>query len=1214
MGEPVSNPFPGLRPFRTEESTLFFGRDDQIGEALDRMLRQKLLAVVGVSGCGKSSLVSAGMIPALEMGLAGDPEQHWRVAAMRPGDGPLRELGRCLGFGGELAERTYGLLEAVETHLPAGHNLLLVVDQFEEIFPFRDRKLREGAGSEADLFVSYLLRAALDQTGRVYGLLTMRSDYLGECAKFHGLPEALNDGQYLVPRMTRQQLQEAIEGPLAAVAVQMHPALVQELLNQCDEEPDNLPLLQHLLRRMFEEWTAEGAQGAITPAMATGVGGLAGALNQDAESVSAGLSSEELRISEVMFRRITESRRQADQAEDDRPVRRPQTVTALAELAGVGELTLRGVVKRFEERGLLVLRRTDQGDKVDLPHECLCLRWTRLKEWIRAEAEDAKKLRFLWDATERRAPLAGLALDEALEWQRDGRFEAAWCSRYLNAEQIAGVAAWVVESQRIAGEAAERERKGQDAEMRSRRVRRAALLLGVLAVAFALLGAWAYEQSELAKKQSEFANKSAEKYQIEQNRAEVAAKKARYEQVVAQDATLRATKAERAAEANLAVATKSKFEAEAAKARAEKSEQKSRDFAELYLASQLASWSDSVFRDNPGGLDKAVLLAIESMRWRPSAAGEKSFRQATGLLPLRRVAWTGPSAITVAFSSDAQWMATDAGVLDAATGKLLVPLPLNGRATTVAFSPDRKWVAMGGSDGWVRLMDARTGQQVNGLLREGVPQAMAFSSDGSLLLIGVNPIPGAATSQGAVEVLKASTFEVVKSIALHGRVRAVAGSADGKWIAVGTEDKFAWLIDATNFEEIHRFIHGKEVNAVAFSPDGKWLATGSDDNVARLIRTDGGGEAFRWRLQGRVRAVVFSPNGKWLAVGSDDRTARVMDTKEAREVARLPNDSVVQAVVFTPDGKHVETWGDDGGARLMEIPEPRPTVALHNQVEANSAVFSPDGLHLATGSKDGVVRVVESATGAGCQEWKLSDDVSAVAYSADGRVLMARTKDGTRLIDMATGKQSAGILDTRTVYALGMSADGNWSASGGEDKSVRLTDVRSGRVINLTQGAAVYAVAFSPDGKLLATGGEDGSAILWDLASGKEIWKVIYPARVYAASFSADGRWLVTGGGTVARVTEMATGRELHEIDIGSGILAAAHLSRDGRWLETIHQVSETDIELIYSRHLLDSGALVKEACGRLTRNLKASEWEQYAGGIPYRRTCENLPSGISGP
>jgi len=397
-GVKVQNPFPGLRPFEAKDATLFFGRDEQIGEALERMLRQRLLAVVGVSGCGKSSLVSAGMVPALEMGLAGDAEQRWRVAAMRPGDGPLRELGRCLGFGdGALAERTYGLLEAVETHLPAGENLLLVVDQFEEIFPFRDRKLREGAGSEADLFVSYLLRAAQDRSGRVYVLLTMRSDYLGECAKFHGLPEALNDGQYLVPRMTRPQLQEAIEGPLLAAGVEIHPALVQDLLNQCDEEPDNLPLMQHLLRRMFEQWEEHGGQGPITAAMAKNLGGLADALDRDAETVYGGLSTEEQRVAELLFRRITESRR-VDREEDDRPVRRPQTVVDLANLARVSEAVLRDTVRHFEERGLLVVRKTDRGEKVDLPHECLCWKWRRLREWIRVEAEDAKKLRFLLDA------------------------------------------------------------------------------------------------------------------------------------------------------------------------------------------------------------------------------------------------------------------------------------------------------------------------------------------------------------------------------------------------------------------------------------------------------------------------------------------------------------------------------------------------------------------------------------------------------------------------------------------------------------------------------------------------------------------------------------------------------------------------------------------------------------------------------------------------
>jgi hypothetical protein len=547
-GGAARNPFPGLRPFEAKDSTLFFGRDEQIGEALERLLRERLLAVVGVSGGGKSSLVAAGMVPAVQMGLAGDPHQRWHVATMRPGDGPLGELGRCLGFGGgALVERTYGLLEAVETHLPAGDNLFLVVDQFEEIFPLRDRKLRERAGSEADLFVSYLLRAAQVQSGRVYVVLTMRSDYLGECAKFHGLPEALNDGQYLVPRMSRQQLREAIEGPLAAAGVEIHPALVQDLLNQSDEEPDNLPLLQHLLRRMFEQWEEDGGKGSITAATAKKVGGLAEALDQDAETVYGKLAPGEQLIAELVFRGITESR-QSDRGGEDRPVRRPRRAEDLARLARVSEAALRNVTQRFEDRGLLVVRQTDEGDKVDLPHECLCLKWRRLKKWIRSEAEDAKKLRFLLDAVGK-SYLTGLALAESLEWQRGGRLESEWCLRYLNGEQKSAVVTWVKESERLVEEAAEKDRRQQEKELqhakeRSRRARRTAAFLGVAFLAAAAFGWEAIVQKGKAENQKGAAENQRAEAKRQENQAIIARKAAEAARNQAENQRAEATRQE----------------------------------------------------------------------------------------------------------------------------------------------------------------------------------------------------------------------------------------------------------------------------------------------------------------------------------------------------------------------------------------------------------------------------------------------------------------------------------------------------------------------------------------------------------------------------------------------------------------------------------------------------------------------------------------------
>jgi hypothetical protein len=256
----VSNPFRGLLPFEEEHAALFFGRDREIADVAHRLEPRRLLAVTGVSGSGKSSLVLAGVVPMLKAGMLPCLGDGLCVATMKPRGGPLAELRNCLSkaIGQEvkienLDRTTYGLVDAGKPLLKQGESLLIVVDQFEEIFPFRKDRLAMDGGAEADRFITLLLRAVEQAEVPIYIILTMRSDFLGACAVFRGLPEALNDGHYLVPRMTRRQLQEAIESPLEVVGARIHPAVLQELLNQCDEEPDNLPVLQHLLKRMFEE-------------------------------------------------------------------------------------------------------------------------------------------------------------------------------------------------------------------------------------------------------------------------------------------------------------------------------------------------------------------------------------------------------------------------------------------------------------------------------------------------------------------------------------------------------------------------------------------------------------------------------------------------------------------------------------------------------------------------------------------------------------------------------------------------------------------------------------------------------------------------------------------------------------------------------------------------------------------------------------------------
>jgi hypothetical protein len=263
-------PYPGLRAYLHTEADIFFGREEQTDELLKNLQQSRFLAVIGPSGCGKSSLVRAGMIASLRAGILTNSGAHWRVAEMRPGERPMARLAKALAaplalgpdIGSEVEGAAFlqatlqrgplGLLEALrETPLPKYANLLILVDQFEEIFRFR----REVDADEADAFVALLLATAQQKEVPIYVVITMRSEYLGDSALFTGLPEAINKSQFLTPRMTRDQCEAAITKPARVFGANVEPALVNRLLNEMSSDPNQLPLLQHCLMRMWTKAT-----------------------------------------------------------------------------------------------------------------------------------------------------------------------------------------------------------------------------------------------------------------------------------------------------------------------------------------------------------------------------------------------------------------------------------------------------------------------------------------------------------------------------------------------------------------------------------------------------------------------------------------------------------------------------------------------------------------------------------------------------------------------------------------------------------------------------------------------------------------------------------------------------------------------------------------------------------------------------------------------
>ena len=343
-------PYPGLRPFKTSEFQLFNGRDGQAEELITRFKKNKFLSVIGSSGTGKSSLVRAGLIPQLLAGYLHEAGGNWDIAICRPGKDPVENLAIALArtksrsnnkekITGQynlieplLSRSAYGLLEVNELLNPPDgpkgqkSNLLIIIDQFEELFRFNRNDL--GKPDIENHFVNLLLKASSKQDVSIYVIITMRSEFLGDCVKYRGLPEAINEGQYLVPQLSREHIKEVIEDPITLAGKKIAPGLVELLVNEIEESKtkmdlDQLPILQHALMRTYQEAMKKEGVTEITYEHYIAAGGMEHALANHAETKYSELGDDvtkesfKQKIAKIIFQALT------DASTDQKGGRRP---------------------------------------------------------------------------------------------------------------------------------------------------------------------------------------------------------------------------------------------------------------------------------------------------------------------------------------------------------------------------------------------------------------------------------------------------------------------------------------------------------------------------------------------------------------------------------------------------------------------------------------------------------------------------------------------------------------------------------------------------------------------------------------------------------------------------------------------------------------------------------------------------------------------------
>lgn len=1202
------SPYPGLRPFTEDEAELFFGREAQTDQLLDRLRRTRLLAIVGPSGCGKSSLVRAGMIAALHTGLMADAGAHWRIAQMRPGARPLWRLASALaapaaldierdGGGAALAfadatlrRGPLGLVELLqERWLPAGANLLVLVDQFEEIFRFR----QEGSADEADAFVALLLASAAQVGFPVYVVLTMRSDFLGDCALFHGLPEAINEGQYLTPRMTRDQTRSAIVGPARVFDADVEPALVTHLLNEIGADPDQLPLLQHALMRMWQHMqarigrAAERDRALLTLADYAAVGSIAKALSAHADQVFDRLDPPAQRIAERLFRRLTH------RATGKRDTRRPARLDDVAAVAGVAEQDLIVVVEAF--------RRTDRSfvtppvgvalgaDTIlDIGHESLIRRWDRLNAWVDAEAKSADVYFRLMDSARReQAGRAALwrspELEEGLAWREQEAPNAAWARRYGSAEDHALAMRFLdrsAEQQRAERELAEQARRAQEeaerqrreerekwvqAQLRAgRRFRLLALGMGALAVVALVLLYAAVDSTRRADTERLIANAERARADVERDNAE--------------------------AQAALALARQLNVSAEVA--------------------------ADASMR----GLERSLLLTLESLRTRWTPEGHAALLGRIDLLPdAPRRTWSlrAGRIAGLAPGPDLRWLAVAAegGTFVLQADPAAAPIKLNAshhaEVATLAASPDGRWLAAR-CDVEVCLYDTRDWQAVRRLpIPRPAQSFLRFSPDGrTLAAVSFRPPVMALYDTTSWRERAAVAMEEAPAWGLQF-------SPDGQQIATSGSNRLAlWTTDALRpLATLEIRNHWGE--PLAFSPDGTSIAVEGEGNGLQLVELVAADAATRLVVRAERRMLraasrgpaAFSADGRHVAVSGPGHDAVLVGSvASGDERTRIPRAAGALAFI---DANRLLTGNDDGTVDEWDAVEKAVRLLPHDEA-VDAVAFSADGSRLASASAT-TLRVFATADWREVMRTTLPARTRGLAFSPDGRWIAAIEAGGLRLVDTAsTPWQTGGLLAVEGgVDDLAFSPDGKAVATvteGAFSRGIGFTRPTTRRVWSIADSSelgwmfdlehdrngryARFVVAQQSLDQLAATAGGD---VALAGQAGEWPWSYARPRRLERLDYA----WLKAATARKTVLTEHALERATRG---HGGCLADSTYSPDGRWLAS----AGTD-RVVRLWHLAPED-LFADTCARLTRNLRCDEWREILPDAPYRKTCPALP------
>ncbi len=1228
-GEP---PYRGLQVFEEHDAPLFFGREEIVAGLVRQLRAARFLALIGASGSGKSSILRAGLIPALR-----EEKSAWRVLLLTPTAHPLEALAGAIepdGSPGRLAALVDDLRAdprslAVVLRADSGGatsargRLLVAVDQLEEVFTLcRDE-------AERSAFLAALVHASgLDDgpadtppdSDRATVLVTLRADFYAALAPYAPIREAAATSQTYVGAMSIDELRRAIEEPARRGGWEFTPGLVDLLLRDVGDEPGALPLLSHAL---LETW--QRRRGAtMTLRSYSESGGVKGAIARTADRVyETELSDPQRRIARDIFVRLTEL------GEGAQDTRRRARLSELTPGDGDQARGVRAVIGALAEARLV----TVGEDTVEVAHEALIREWPTLREWLSADRESLRLHRRLTEAT---AEWEISGFDDSMLFRGARLAQARESTDYkglLNELEQRFLDASISLAEREEGEreaarqreveaaqalAAAQGLRAEEAARSAKGLRQRALLLAGALVVVGLLAGTAFVLAQQSAANASLASQSAQEARDNAALADQRAQEARDNAALAD---------QRAQEAHDSAALAQQQATEA-------------------FAERMGAVATQVLLSGREP-ELAALLAMNGLRAGYTPQADATLQRA-GRQRSSEVFQHDASVDSVAVTPDGKTMITvSAGMtlvwdVDSGTRTQTLAAPLGsanyGSYSYVELSSDGGTMLVSGYDGPGAIYRLSGQPAVAEPIAVDCPALTAetgiraISGDGRVLATYLTGAAAGADTDDVLVVTMPDCAPIRPTFQLPG-LNDPALNEDGTLLTGSlSSNSVMTLVDVATGQVKSTF--GADVGVFwhsAFSPDGNRIVVGNFDGTAHMFDVQTGNLLQTYRGHGDgVEHAVLSQDGTKLLTSSIDHTARLWDASTATELRRFVHGDWVRQAVFSADGKDVFTASADGTARSWSADAVEEFTFRASDAEVSGLAFSPDGGLVASAAGDGfqLFDLARSITAVGSQ----NPGSRLVAFSPDGHSLLVGSSYGTSLWSVDTGAlirrlsqsdfagdvavaslgpdgmvalgadpaigNSLLVWDTRTgdyLHSIGvetgvLSADGS-RVTGWAPGRLGVYDVLTGDALMTvglgeTEGSPID-VAFTPDGLRIVSGDHDNVVRVRDAATGDVLLELTgHASAVRQVRVSSDGHLALSASDDgSARLWDLDSGELLRTFPGHDGRpLTSIAIAPDGQSVA----LGSSDGTVIVSSVSLE--ALAADVCARLTRDLTAEE------------------------